>query len=352
MNKNGSPESDCHEVEEQLKQEIINRAKNNTLHQFLFNVNQPLIKLEKDVWEPIDDWLKNAAIIQIFAKLSPILEAIGVLLIPVVIWLFTHNNEQIKEQQQKEMWAQQAVENYLAQISYIVAQDKLEENGDLKKIIRATTLTLFKSPHLQINPERKEKDRKKEVIEFLLEMNLIKKSPKFGLNKSAISLQEINLSRVNLQSAKLPEVDLYGVDLYGANLKEVNLHKASLHGANLKGANLRSAKLSRTNLGWAVLSEANLSETNLSESYLFRANLSGANLSGANLSRANLFGADLSGADLSGANLSEALYTDKNTKPEICNILFLQHPCPTNFPKNFNPKDAGMVLIKPDFDIK
>ena len=67
----GSPESDWNEAKEEIEQEITNKTKNNALRQLLFYANQPLIKVEKNVWEPIDNWLKNAAIIQIFEKLSP-----------------------------------------------------------------------------------------------------------------------------------------------------------------------------------------------------------------------------------------------------------------------------------------
>lgn len=365
----GCPESDWHKAEEQLKQEITNKAKNNRLGQFLFDVNQPLIKLEKNVWEPIDDWLKNAAIIQIFAKLSPILEATGVLLIPIAIWWFTQSNEKIKELQQKEMRAQQehqqkemraqlAVQSYLAQLSDILLQDNLEKNEKLRTIIRASTLALLDSPDLQINHKRLEKDRKGQIIEYLLETKLIIRSAKSKGDKPIISLEGANLGGTNLSRTELSRVELKGANLSEArlkrtNLKGVDLSEAFLRKINLKEANLSKAKLKRANLSDAYLrgvdlKGADLVGANLGKVDLKRADLKRANLREANLEGADLLGANLKGADLFRTRLKGARYTNKNTNKDICNEFqfLLRHPCPTIFPRNFNPKNAGMILVE------
>ncbi len=465
--KSGNPESDWNEAKEQLKQELTNKDKNNTLRQLFFYINQPLIKVEKNVWEPIDDWLKNAAIIQIFAKLSPILEAIGVLLIPVAIWWFTQSNEKIKEQQQKEIRAQQAVQSYLNQLSGILVQDNLEKNEKLRTIIRASTLALLENPDLQRKPNKtEEKDRRRQIIGYLSETKLIILSSESKRDKPIISLERANLKGANLKvanlrganlggaylrgaflgganlrgaflraanlgwanlrgakleraflrDANLERANLGGANLGGAFLRPANLGGANLEGANLGGANLekaflkraklkgaflgeaklerakleranleranleranlegakleraflRAANLERANLERANLERANLERANLERANLERANLRGANLRGAYLEEANLQGAylqgaylqgaylqgaylqgaSLQGAKLQGADLQGAKYTNKNTKQVICNRYFLLYPCPTIFPKNFNPKEAGMVLLK------
>lgn len=68
--------------------------------------------------------------------------------------------------------------------------------------------------------------------------------------------------------------------------------------------------------------------------YLINANLRRANLIDAYLRGANLSCADLSCADLTGANLINAYLTD------VC------YSTTTKFPDGFNPKRAGMTLIK------
>lgn len=53
--------------------------------------------------EPLADWFERAAIFKIVEKLSPGLEAVGVLLIPVVIWWFSQSYQVEKDKQEKAM---------------------------------------------------------------------------------------------------------------------------------------------------------------------------------------------------------------------------------------------------------
>ena len=90
-------------------------------------------------------------------------------------------------------------------------------------------------------------------------------------------------------------------------------------------------------------------------------NLKGADLRGANLMETNLAGADLRGADLRGADLRGAymfeLFDFINTNTESATLLEAKYNSekkglypPTKFPKDFNPKDHGMVDIsKPKY---
>lgn len=118
---------------------------------------------------------------------------------------------------------------------------------------------------------------------------------------------------------------LAGVDVSNAYLAEIQLPGADLNGANLQGANLRNANLQAADLG--------------------RTNLQGANLRDANLQEADLVNADLRGAMLSDARLQGAFYTNEQSL-EQCNVYDLEFPCPTLFPKNFDPKASGMKLLR------
>ncbi|GBE95707.1 pentapeptide repeat-containing protein [Nostoc cycadae] len=296
------------EAKRQLEQEQIQRTK--VLRKIASLANQPLIFVEKSFLEPCADWFERAAIFQIIEKLSPIIEAIGVLLIPLAIWWFTESNEEIKDRQEKAIRGQQAVQNYLNQLSNILLQggvEKLENNKQLQNIMRASTLALFENPDLQ-NEENDENtvDRKGQVIKYLSETGLIQSSKRQNKLQSPI----ISLAEANLQ---------------GANLKGANLQFANLEGANLQGANLLGA-------------------------YLLLANLKGANLKGANLKFANLLGADLKFANLEEtnlkvANLRGAKYTDESTNLEVCLQMLLKYSCTTKFPTGFDPKASKMVLV-------
>ncbi len=149
-----------------------------------------------------------------------------------------------------------------------------------------------------------------------------------------------------------------------ANLKSANLENAFLSGANLENAFpeilhlinkgcyllfiLRNYKL--FGLVFSQQGSGARSEF-LSTAFLSGANLSGTNLRFADLSGANLENAHLSGTNLENAflkftNLQTAKYTDKNTSPETCQPFSDKYPCPTIFPSNFDPKAAGMILVK------
>ncbi len=48
----------------------------------LYRLNRPFIWLEKKIIEPLDRWSNRANVFQFFSKVSPVIEAIGVLAIP------------------------------------------------------------------------------------------------------------------------------------------------------------------------------------------------------------------------------------------------------------------------------
>jgi hypothetical protein len=90
MATGGSPEDDWQAAIDHLQQERARLLlQQKPIHKLLFNINQPLIRLEKQVIEPIGEWFDRAAIFKIMEKLSPLLEVVGVLLIPVAVWWFS-----------------------------------------------------------------------------------------------------------------------------------------------------------------------------------------------------------------------------------------------------------------------
>ncbi|MBW4641084.1 MAG: pentapeptide repeat-containing protein [Gloeocapsa sp. UFS-A4-WI-NPMV-4B04] len=147
-------------------------------------------------------------------------------------------------------------------------------------------------------------------------------------NLVGTNLDDANLGGANLQGANLRDANLGGANLQGANLVGTNLEFANLKFANLKFANLKGATLIGTNLEFANLRDAILKGATLQDARLQNANLGGATLQDARLQNANLGGANLQGANLKGAQLQKAKYTDS-----------------TIFPKDFNPKKAGMQLV-------
>jgi uncharacterized protein YjbI with pentapeptide repeats len=267
------------------------------------------------------------------------------LIVPAVIaaggyWF--NRQQQERDRQSAEQRAQDdAIQAYLDQMSQLMIAHKLRQSksdDDVRSVATARTRLVLR---------RLDVERKRSVVQFLYEAELVHKGPELSellgaaektiegedydietlfkgkeavLPLSRTDLQHIDLSNMQLPNIVLEKADLRHADLsntllWGANLTEAKLmqanlakatvFRADLRGADLRGADLRGANLDKTSLSIANLSGADLREANVSQADLVNANVSGADLRGAYLSNNNLSEADISGADLSGASLLE-----------------------------------------------
>jgi BTB/POZ domain-containing protein KCTD9 len=190
-----------------------------------------------------------------------------------------------------------------------------------------------------------------------------------------IDLQGIDLNKGNLQSANFrhsildhanfSEALLVNVDFTNANLIAANFERANLNISKLENADFSMAKLTKSSLRGAHAKGANFRYAKMGKSDLRTANAQGANLSGADLENSTLVFADLrnafilgtklTNADLSYAKLSGAFYSDKETLPEVFEILkklnfnyfgLDNYDRYTIFPNGFDPQKAGMLKIE------
>ncbi|MEM6353670.1 MAG: pentapeptide repeat-containing protein [Cyanobacteria bacterium P01_D01_bin.14] len=262
------------------------RIDNSPLRKLLFHLNQPLIHLEKRTIEPTVKWIDRADLFRIVEKLSPTIEALGVIAIPMVLFFAAQGYDKTLRNQEQEQLRQQAVLDYLSQFSEIL----LNVEGDLQDIqnqrvrtlMAATTATLLRDPNL-------DGDRRSQVVEFLSQMSLIQSEPEDGGPATApvISLQDTDLSQADLGQA----------DLYHANLHKTNLRSASLISANLR---------------YADLSYGDLRDAELNSAFLLHANLSNVKFQGADLSNATLTSSDLRRSNFSNADLRDTDFQDAN----------------------------------------
>jgi uncharacterized protein YjbI with pentapeptide repeats len=296
MSRGAPPQDDWHAAIKRLKQERSRRWQ-KPFRRVLSWLNQPLICLEKRVIEPIADWFERAAIFKIVEKLSPILEAVGVLLIPVAVWWFSQSYQVEKDKQERATRQQDAIKTYLNQLTTTFLDGDIKKDENLQKVTRASTLALLQDPNMT-------GAGKGQVITFLSEIGLINKKEneeKSGQKLTKVSAPPIlSLSKAYLRGAYLRSADLRGADLRGADL----------NGAYLSGTVLRSADLVSS-----ALSGANLRYADLSGAFLTSADLSYADLRSADLSGADLRGAFLSYADLSGAR---GLTEDQVKNTKLC----------------------------------
>lgn len=200
----GEPNADRQEAIQQLKQE---RSKKPNRSAFSW-LSRSLTRLEQGAIEPTAKWLDKADIFRIIEKISPIIEAIGIIAIPVAIWWFSETSQEAKEQQEKAIRAQTAVQNYLNQLSDILTTGKLEADEGLQTIVRASTLALLDNPDLQPDLDLDEEenwrnDRKGQTIGYLYEAGLLQINS--GQKESVISLSNADLSSADLSGANLSD---------------------------------------------------------------------------------------------------------------------------------------------------
>jgi hypothetical protein len=187
------------------------------------------LRREKTLW----DWLQ--------------LLIIPVFVAGATIWF--NWRQQRRDQQSAEQRAQDdALQAYLDDMTELLTDEKRplqkEWPGDsLSTVARARTLTVLEQLGV-----KKDVYRKRSVLQFLYEADLINKSsPVISLRQA--SLKDANFRDLKLPCAHLSETYLPGADLSAANLSHANLvgadlsHGASLYGADLRGANLRDADL-------------------------------------------------------------------------------------------------------------
>ena len=151
------------------------------------------------------------------------LPIVGALLIPIVIavggWRITWQQGKIENQRAKverELAKQraqdEALQAYFDQMSALLLEKDLRDSGadsEVSTLARARTLTML---------GRLDPSRKKAVMQFLVEAELVQKVDDRG--------PIIRLSGANLSDADLRDADLLLADLRGADLRAADLSTA------------------------------------------------------------------------------------------------------------------------------
>ncbi|MFQ6026462.1 MAG: pentapeptide repeat-containing protein [Dehalococcoidia bacterium] len=226
-----------------------------------------------------------------------ILSSSGQFATPIIIILAAILFRDVLEAEQQRA-RNDALQAYLNQMTSLISDEdsslssdeNSELNADIQALARAHTLTVLRDP---------DRERKKIVIQFLQEIDLIRRdNPRITVDPTGFRSR-----KAILQDAVLS----------GADLRDLDLHNANLHGAILNQANLQPIEFPHpgTNLSGIDLSNAQLRGANLSNVYLQYAVVNGDSTIAANLRDADLTGANLTGADLTGADLTGAKVTNE-----------------------------------------
>lgn len=216
--------------------------------------------------------------------------------------------ELAKDHQQEE-----ALQVYLDRMTELLLNENLRTTKkiEVRNVARIRTLTILG----WLDP-----DRKMQVLRFLYEANLIKRS-KTIVNLSDANfinayLQDIILHNAELSHANFYCADLTNSDLSGANLSNANLAKVELPNARLSNACLDGASLAEAEVTGAFLEGVTLKGASCCKTYFCNSDLSNADLSNATMTDADLSGANLIGANLAGAYFAGANFTDAKVSPE------------------------------------
>lgn len=153
---------------------------------------------------------------------------------------------------------------YFAQMSELVLDRKLlsaASRSDVQVLARTLTLTTL---------QRLDGTRKRELLQFLIESNLIRVgSPKVALVDA--DLGGADLARLDLDGIDLSYTKLFGAQFAGAVLTDVNLD-----GAEMSHASFERASLNRVSFRGARLIEASFKHACLYKVRLIAADLSRA----------------------------------------------------------------------------
>jgi uncharacterized protein YjbI with pentapeptide repeats len=286
--------------------------------------------VKKTLW----DWLQILII--------PTILAIG------AIW-FNRVERNVERKMTLDNQQESALQTYFDRISELLLEKNLSTSkpGDqVQNVARTRILTVL---------HRLDGNRKRSIIQFLCESNLLtifdfseanlSNANLEGLNLKGINLSKANLTNANLNMTNFTDANLSKTQLFSANLTKANLRNANLADAWLKGANLTEADLENVDFRTTNFNEldllrkafqtkevdekiyevyyeyyaeefskmakpirfdrANLSETNFSEIDLRFAIFKGANFSKADLSRGILNGINLKGSVFTETNFME-----------------------------------------------
>jgi uncharacterized protein YjbI with pentapeptide repeats len=185
------------------------------------------------------------------------------------------------------------LEAYLDRMTALLLKEGLGSSETSERVMRiARTRTLAVLARL-------DGSRKRQVIQFLKEANLIRSGSPY------INLMGADLQETDFRNADLRETHLQKTNLNGADLRDATLWKANLQEASLLAVKMDRVYMQKTDLRQAILNDLDLSGADLRESDLRWAKLNGAKLRGCKLKGADLREAILVGADYEEGDLED-----------------------------------------------
>ena len=290
----------------------------------LYLLHQPWIWLEKKRIEPLHRWISNLEIIEIYTKIFPFVETLGLLIIPVMILFFESRREERQAEFEQRIIAgqitirqHQAVKEYFSEVTtlYLETEQGTHLKGDLLKLLQAKTFILLNELSIDESKDDDETIRRGVSLRIAKDGKYLDKNDqplRAGIDgtardrKGQIVKLLADLGLVISQEEQEPLMSLEGSNLVYANLDDALLDGALLDGAYLIDTSLREASLKNINLNNAALNGADLYAADLSGASLINADLNGADFIATQINDVEFNGFNISSANLSNANLEGA----------------------------------------------
>lgn len=282
---------------------------------------QPMNRAKEDLWraKTLWDWLQLLIVPVVLAVIAFLFS-----------WAEKRNDRLITQQRTEEdkgiarrRTQDATLQSYLDQVAQLLLHkedgkvSKAHLEDDVRAVIRARTLTvldgLVETSNINLDQDqphfrRKSLDRKRSLLQFLYEADLIdRKEPVIdlrGANLRDAYLREVTIHDACLRKVDLGCADLGYTDLKGVNLSEANLGKAQLNDAKLQGVNFEKANVNDANFVSEAWEKDNTRTTDLTKAVLDEAHLMGSDLRGTTLVEASINNTNLAKVDLRGASVT------------------------------------------------
>jgi uncharacterized protein YjbI with pentapeptide repeats len=244
--------------------------------------------------------------------ICPILEMIGTVFVPFVIWYATDTASNLQKEKDLELKRQELLRNYLNQVTTIaLGEVNIKKRPDIQRLVKATTLNVLQDANLDGN-------RKGQVISFLLDMNFVRSEVK----SKCLPLAQWKTDVIGEQL--VPEQMRALIDISSAEANEAKLEYKVFFGSNFRYSNFQKSKLfkakvfcsdfGRTKFDHASAVTLTFWHSNLRFSSFKHAELENAGFYKSNLSNVSFYKADLQHVSFDGSNLDGAYFDDSNLR--------------------------------------
>ncbi len=162
---------------------------------------------------------------------------------------------------------------------------------------------------------------------LLVEIGKRKDAPPLA-NNLRNTIHSVVLDKIDFESAK--DIDWTNIDLSGQELSGKDLSGFWMPNADLKDAKMQDTMLIKAKVWGATFDGATL----------FRAKFNGADVSRCTFCKAHINDASFESASVQSANFTSVIGIDTAIMQEA------RYDEKTSFPKGFDPKKAGMILVR------